>query len=146
MKNVDAGLAKSKYLEVSEIGSRYNLSFSSQLVLGHKIIALDGVKKWLLMVDADKEIDPPCMIDLNKVSAVTLRKSYGSIKQGQLRNKGIEDFLNTIDLQFFMKDKTATIVLPVYNIETDDKEDRKALDKSAKNWQRMVSKMIGGII
>jgi hypothetical protein len=83
MKNVDTGLAKSKYLEVSELGSRYHLSFSSQLVLGHKIIALDGVKRWLLMVDTDKDTDPPCMIDLNKVSAITLRKSYGSIKQEQ---------------------------------------------------------------
>ncbi len=143
MRHIDAELAKSKYLEVSELGSRYNLSFSSQLVLGHKIIALDGVKKLLLMVDADKEVDPPCMIDLNNVSAITIRKSYGTIKQGALRNRGIEEFLNTIDLQFLMKDKTSTIVLPVYDFKIDDQEDRKTLDKSAKNWQTILSKIIG---
>ena len=50
MKHVDTRSAKSKYLEVSELGTRFNLSFSSQLEFGNKIIALDGRKKFSVIV------------------------------------------------------------------------------------------------
>ena len=143
MRNVDVLHDKSKFLEVSELGSRYNLSFSSQLVLRNRIIAVDGVKKTLLMLETGKGTDQPLLIDLNKVRTVAVRKSYGTIKHGELKNKGIEEFLDTIELQFHLRDKSGTIDLPVYNREIDDKADRKRLDKNAKNWQRMLSKMIG---
>ena len=45
MKSVDATFAKSKYVLLSELGSKFNLSFSSHLVLNNKLIALDGLKK-----------------------------------------------------------------------------------------------------
>src|SRR5687767_10387578 len=127
MKSVDTGFTKSKYLEVSELGSRYNLSFSSQLELGDKLIALDGVRKCLLVVQTDKEVGQPTIIDLNKVSAVTVRKNYGRINPGELKNKTIDEFLERVDLHFLFRSNDETLVLPFYDSERDDKKDRAKL-------------------
>ena len=142
MKNIDARFAKSKYLEVSELGARFNLSFSSQLEFGSKIIALDGIKKCLLVLETDNELNQPYVIDLNNVAAVTIKKSYGSINQGELRNRGIEEFLKGIDLQFEIANNNKTISLPFYDREIDDKRDRQKLDSNAKNWQMILSRIV----
>ena len=143
MKHVDTRSAKSKYLEVSELGTRFNLTFSSQLEFGNKIIALDGRKKCLLVLETGTDAGLPYVIDLKDVVAVTIKRSYGSIKHGDLRNKGIEAFLKTIDLQFEFGKKAKTIVLPFYEAGTDDERERLKLDRNARNWQMILSKMTG---
>ncbi len=74
MKTFATRFDKATYLKVSELGTRLNLSFSSQLVFGNKIIALDGIKKCLLVLETDKESNKPYVIDLNSVAAVSLKK------------------------------------------------------------------------
>ena len=143
MKNVNARFPKSKSLEVSELGTRFNLSFSSQLAFSNKIIALDGIKKCLLVLDTDKEPSQPYVIDLKNVAAVTVKKSYDSIKAGELKNKGMEDFLKRIDLQFEFSNKDDTIVLPFYESEIDNQRQRPMLARNARNWQMILSKLIG---
>lgn len=143
MKNGNTGFTKSKYLQLSELGTSYNLSFSSQLVFGNKIIALDGLRKCLLVLETNKEQRKPSIIDLAKVSAVTVRKSYGRITPGDLVSKGIEEFVERIELQFQFNDNTETFVLPFYDSKTDNKKDRAKLDRNARNWQMILSKIIG---
>jgi len=141
MKNLQTRFAKSKYLAVSEFGTRFDLSFSSQLVFGNKIVALDGRKKCLLVLDAVDELSEPDLIYLSDIVAVTIKKSYGSIKQGELKNKGIDEFLKRIDLQFEFRDKAETIILSCYESEIGDQIDRAKLVRDAKNWQMILSKM-----
>ena len=143
MKYADARFDKRKYLEVSELGTRFNLSFSSQLAFGNKIIALDGRRKCLLVLEKDKGSNHPYLIDLNNVATVTVKKSYGSIDQGQLKNKGIEEFLKRIELQFEFNNKKETIGLSFYDCEIDDQRDRPKLIRNAKNWQMILSKIAG---
>jgi hypothetical protein len=143
MKQVEARFAKSKYTQVSELGSRFNLSFTSQLVFGNKIIALDGVKRSLLVFETNKELNQAYVIELNKVAAITLKKIYGSIRPGELQKKRMEEFLKKIDLQFEYKGKNETIVLPFYDSETDDRRYLPKLERNAKNWQMILSKMTG---
>jgi hypothetical protein len=143
MKNTDVRFAKNKYLEVSELGTRLNLSFSSQLAFGDKIIALDGLKRRLLVLYTGKEPYEPFVIDLNKVAAVTVKKSYGSIKHGELKNKGIEEFLKRIDLQFEFSDHNETIVLTFYDSDLNDKHHCAMLGRNAKTWEMILSKMTG---
>src|SRR6185503_10693034 len=114
MKNLATRVDKSTYLKVSELGTSLNLSFSSHLVFGNKIIALDGIKKCLLVMETDKESNLPYVIDLNSVAAVSIKKSYGNIDKGQLKNKGVEEFLKRIELQFESNSKNETIVLLFY--------------------------------
>jgi hypothetical protein len=143
MKHIEARFAKSKYVQISELGSRFNLSFSSQLVLGNKLIALDGLKKCLLILETGAALTEPCLIDLHKVVAVAIKKSYRSINQGELKSKDIEEFVKRIELQFEFTNKEETIVLPFYDIETDEPRDRPTLARNAKNWQMILSRLAG---
>jgi hypothetical protein len=143
MKNITARFPKGKSLELSELGTKFNLSFSSQLVFRNKIIALDGIKKCLLVLDTGKEPGQPYVIDLKNVASVTVKKTYGSIKAGELKNKGMEDFLKRIELQFDFSNKGETTVLPFYESDIDNQRERAMLARNAKNWQMILSKLIG---
>jgi len=142
MKNVDIKFAKSKYVLLSELGSNFNLSFSSHMVLNKKLIALDGIKRILLLWEANNELNQPCIIELNKVSAVSIKKSYSSIRSGELRIKRFEEFLTRIDLQFEYRDKNEPVVLTFYDSETDEQWDLPRLERNAKNWQMILSKLV----
>ena len=133
---------KSKYLELSELGSKMNLSFSSHLAVGSKIIALDGLKRSLLILDTGSGAKRSCVIDLNNVAVITLKKSYGSINHGELKNKSMEEFLEGIELQFEFFGKNERIVLPFYDCNTDAQTDRLKLKKNAESWHQMLSKML----
>jgi hypothetical protein len=124
MKNVQTAFTKSNYRKVSELGTRFDLSFSCQLQSGNKIIALDGTKKCLLVLDKVDELSEPEIIYLGDVAAVIMKKSYGSIKEGELKDKRIEDFLKRIDLHFEFINKGKTFILPFYESEADEQADR----------------------
>ena len=144
MNNEHTSFARSKYVALSEHGSRLNLSFTSHLILGNRIVALDGIRKCLLVLDMGPEIERICFIDLNDIATVTLSKSYGSINQQELEHKGIQDFLEKVQLQFRFNNKNETIVLPFYDADINEQTDRARLEKSAASWQQLLSKMLGG--
>jgi len=138
MSNIKVRFAKSKYQQLSELGSRLDLSFSSYMVIGNKLLALDGIKKSLVVLESDNK---SYVIELNKVAFVSVKKTYNSIYPGELNNKGIEEFLNTIELQFEFANEQETVCLPFYNCEKDDLRSLPRLERNAKNWQMILSKM-----
>jgi hypothetical protein len=138
MSNIEVKFAKDKYQQLSELGSKFDLSFSSHMVIGNKLLALDGIKKSLLILEADNK---SCIIELNKVAAVSVKKTYKSIRPGVLNNKGIEEFLNTIELQFEYTHEKGKVCLPFYNCEQDDPRNLPTLERNAKNWQMILSKL-----
>lgn len=141
MKHTYAGSAKDKYVLLSELGSKYNLCFSSHLVLGNKLVALDGIKKSLLISECGNDWDQPYVIELSEVTAISIRKSYGSIVSGELKTKGLEEFLKRIDLRFEYGD-SKPFVLTFYDSEANAPQDIPRLAKNAKNWQMILSKML----
>jgi hypothetical protein len=142
MNNMEASFAKNKYIELSEHGARLGLSFSSHLDLGKKIIAFDGLKRRLLILDTGSELKDTTMIDLNEVAAVVIMKSYGSINHEELNYKGLEQFLERIDLKFELIGGKETVVLPFYDCNEDEQGDLRKLEKNADNWKKMLSKML----
>src|SRR5690349_19568957 len=96
-------LAKRKYLHLSRLGTDHNLSFSSSVAIGEKMIGLDGIKKKILVCDYAN--DQSFIIELDKVKAVSLKKEYSDIKPGELDTRTIEEFLNSIQLRFEYSDK-----------------------------------------
>ena len=141
MSKMEATFASDKYQQLSKLGSRFELSFSSHMVIGNKLIALDGIKKSLLVLESNNE---SYIIDLNKIAAVVVIKTYSSIRPGELNNKGIEEFINTIELQFEYSNKKGTVCLPFYNRREDDRQNLPRLARNAKNWQMILSKMTSG--
>jgi hypothetical protein len=138
MSNMEANLAKDKYQRLSELGSEFNLSFSSHMVIGNKLLALDGIKKCLFVLETNNE---SFIIELNKVACVSVKKTYSSTKSGELNNKEIGEFLNTIELQFEYSNKKETVCLPFYDCRKDDPRNLPRLERNAKNWQMILSKM-----
>jgi hypothetical protein len=94
-------------------------------------------------LETDAALNEPCLIDLHKVVAVAIKKSYRSINQGELKNRDIEEFVKRIDLQFEFSNKEETIVLPFYDCEIDEPRDRPTMDRNARNWQMILSKLTG---
>jgi hypothetical protein len=137
MNNMKVKSAKDKYKQLSELGSKLNLSFSSHMVIGNKLLALDGIKKCLLVLEANNE---SYIIELNKVTSIAVKMTYSSKRSGVLNNEGIEEYLNTIELQFEYSNK-GKICLPFYNCQKDDPQDLPKLERNAKNWHMILSKI-----
>ena len=107
MKNKNVKPGKGKYSLLNELGSKLNLSFSSHLVLGRKIIALDGIKKKLLVSAIENGFKDSFVIDLANAKSISVNKRYSGIKAGELLKNKFEKFLESIYLKFdFGSDET----------------------------------------
>lgn len=131
---------KEKYLQLSELGSKLNLAFSSQMLLNNKIIALDGIQRKLLVMDYDNEVNQHFIIDLNEVRCVSIKKNYSSIKPGELKKRSVDEFLETVCLQFENDNKKITV--PFYEPGKNNLDDLAKLERNARTWQLILSKMI----
>jgi|SoiMethySBSTD1v2_1073268.scaffolds.fasta_scaffold389396_2 hypothetical protein len=134
------------YAQLRNLGSKFNLSFSSYIALGNKIIGLDVLKRKVLIAEKIDGLFRPYFIELNKVSVITVQKIYNSIKAGDLKKKKIGEFLQSIRLQLEFENGENTIVLPFYERTIDDIHNLQWLESKARNWQMMLSKMLRGKI
>ncbi|MEO6914856.1 MAG: hypothetical protein ABI151_03675 [Chitinophagaceae bacterium] len=142
MKNAMNEISKKSYTQLSKLGSTLNLSFSSQVLLGSKIVALDGVKKKVLITDMNDVSGQPWIIELDEVEAISVKKNYSSIKPGELTKKPFEEFLETILLQFEYRDRGRNIGLTFYERRKNNFRDLALWERIARNWQLILSKMI----
>ncbi|MEP7257111.1 MAG: hypothetical protein ABI687_01960 [Flavitalea sp.] len=129
---------KTKYVQLSKLGSKLNMSFSSHEVLGEKIIGLDGIKRKLIVLQTDQVN----IIRLDEVNSISVKKIYSSIKAEELKKREMHEFLNAIFLQFAFKDARETFVLPFYEHDINRSCDLPGLERKVKNWQAILSKMI----
>jgi hypothetical protein len=60
-----------------------------------------------------------------------------------LITKKFEEFLNSIQLQFELNDKSGKITLPFYKRKKDNLNDLTRLEKCARYLQMIISEMIG---
>ena len=141
MKHRNKRFDKLNYLQLRKLGSTFNLSFSSQDILSNKIIGLDGIKRKLLVAEKNNELNPPYIIELAKVTAITVKKIYNSIKAGELKTRRIKEFLESILLQFQYGNEKDPIVLPFYERKINKIHDLPRLEKKARNWQMILSKI-----
>lgn len=141
MKNRHKRFDKRNYLRLSKWGFAFNLSFSSHEILSTKIIGLDGIKRKLLVAEKNNESGSPYIIELAKVIAITVKKIYNSIKAGALKTRRMEEFLESVLLQFEYATEKDPIVLPFYERNLNEIQDLRGLEKKARNWQMILSKI-----
>ena len=141
MKHRNISFDKIRYLQLSELGSKFSLSFSSHEVVGNKIIGLDGINRKLLVLEEADGRSNSYIIDLDEVRAISVKKIYNGIKAGELKKRRIEEFLKTIHLQFEFKNGNKDAAWPFYENEIDNIYDLRKLERKAKNWQMILSKM-----
>lgn len=143
MKSKNANINKDKYLRLSKLGSELDLSFSSQLALSNKLIALDGIKKKLLVCGFKNALTDYYVIELDKVKSISVKKIYSGIKAGELSERRFEEFTKSIHLYFEYIDANDNVAIPFYEPGMDEFHDLARLETIVKNWQMLLSKIIG---
>jgi hypothetical protein len=132
----------SKYVQLNELGNRYELSFSSHMVLADKIIALDGAKRKLMVAGFTEAQDGVQVIDLDKIKTVSLKKTYDSIEAGALEKKEMDDFITSIQLQFEQRQCGTVDSLVFYRKNLHIIQDLAKHERNAKSWQMILSKLV----
>lgn len=127
----------------SELGSKYNLNFSSQAILSHCIIALDGVhRKFLILHRFHNNILDHELIDLDEVRTCSVKELYGSIKVGALKKNSLEQYLEKIVLCFEFKTQKPQVEIPFYEHSQDSAYYVAVLGQKARDWESFLSKML----
>ena len=133
---------KKVFVKLSELGSRLNLSFSSHVLLIDKVIALDGIKRKLLVAKIADDLESSYTIELNEIKEISISKTYRNIKPGELNKKKFNEFLETILLQFEYKNQDKKISLPFYESDKHGIQNLDKLERNARIWQMILSKLI----
>ena len=82
----------------SELGSEYNLSFTSLEFLGNCIIGVDGLKGKVLFLEDDDTNPIWSMIDLTEAKSCRIKKVYGILNAGGSSARNAETYLQTNNL------------------------------------------------
>ena len=127
----------------SELGSRYQVNFTSQAILKDEILGIDGVQRKLLILNTtDKNEMPHELIDLDELRHCSVKKLYGSINNGDLKNKKLEQYLEKIVLCFEFHMKKPAIEVSFYNHLKNHLFEIPELEQKAKDWESFLSKML----
>lgn len=143
MQAQNTNVNSDRYLRLSELGSYLGLSFSSNFELSDKVIGFDGLQKKILVCEFNNGQTKYQVISLDKVSSISVKKTYSGIKPGELDERRFEEFIETIHLKFEYNDEDDAVTLSFYEKGVNDIADFAKLESTAKNWQLVLSKMIG---
>lgn len=127
---------------LSQAGSSNNLSFSSQEILNDIAIGLDGQRRELLVLSRFKNGDYfDLTIDINNVQSCTIRKKYGFIKAGDLKNGRLEKHLEEIVLHLELYHSGSTDI-PFFNFIDNRPDEAAALENKARRWELILTKLM----
>jgi len=124
----------------NQLGTENGLSFSSNEFLKNKIMALDGLNRKILVVTKEGNYYGSYLIDLNQVKNCSVKKVYGTINGGDLKNRKLEQFLEKIVLHFEIYNKSSVEIIFYTHFENHIYESID-LEKKARHWEAILSKM-----
>jgi len=117
------------------------LSFSKHEIFGNLTLSLDSIRRKLMISKAVNQIWHSFQIPLNATRLISIKKVYKDIYVGQLRYRKLEEFLETIYLQFEFFDGRNTIHLPVFERGTNNLSDLPDIEKKVAYWQDLLSEL-----
>ena len=135
---------ESKYVRKShqtKSGIRFRLSFVQQEVFGDLLLSLDKIRKRLVISGVLEPLKIITLIDLCKVSFVSIKRVYKDIQHETAGQGLLEEYLEKIFFQFEFSDQSKTLLLPVFEKCADNAKDVGALEKRAVIWQLLLSKL-----
>ena len=125
-----------------ELGSLHNLSFSSQEILQHAALGLDGVHRMLLiLIGSSESTASNHLINLRKVKTCFVKKQYGTISAG-LKDDTLEQYLEKLSLCFEIKNGESPVEVVFYDHSSGDLYQIHEIEKKAKHWEAILSKML----
>jgi hypothetical protein len=142
MKIKRASISKLSFRQLSQLGTRFNMSFSSHELIGNKIIGFDGKQRKLLITEKSNIVEDAQIIAIDDIKAISIKKVYNGIFAGALKKKHIANFLNSMVLKFELRNNREPIILQLYESVLNRLYDVTGLERRARNWQLMLSKLI----
>ena len=118
-----------------------NVSFSKQEIFGNLSLSLDSIRRRLMISGIINKIRQTFQIQLNTTRLISIKKVYSNIYIGQLRYRKLEEFLETIYLQFEFSDGRNAIHLPVYDRASNRLNELPEIEKKVQYWQDLLSEM-----
>ena len=125
----------------SQCGTASGLVFSSQEVLKESIFGVDGIQRKVLVVNREEGQFSSFIIDLRQVKNCSVKKIYGTIQAGELNGNKLDHFLEKIVLQF-ESEHSGAIEISFYKNSSDHVFETMDMEKKAKEWQVIFSKML----
>jgi hypothetical protein len=126
----------------SELGTQYNLSFTSQELLKQRVIGLDGLNRKLLILWEEAGKYDWMIIDLYEVQSCSVKMKYNRINAGDLNKHPLQDYLESIELEFVFKSGKENALLPFYVSGVNSVFEIGELEEKAKGWEAILSKML----
>jgi hypothetical protein len=126
----------------SNLGATYNLSFTGQEILHDKVIGLDGLRKKVLVVEENEKKYDTKIIDLYEVNSCKVRKIYTGINSSNYKKDSVEDYLNSIALEFDFKNGQTPVAVSFYKMENHSIYEMPELETKTKYWETTLSKML----
>jgi hypothetical protein len=126
----------------SELGSKNDMNFSSQVILKNSAIGLDGIGRKLLMGEEKDEVAFfSTVIDLHDLVSCSVKKQYASISGGDLKKRKMDTYLEKITLQFNRRSSPPAEV--IFFNHTDNQVNEIAdLTQKAKHWEAIINKLL----
>jgi hypothetical protein len=131
----------SKRLHQKKSGTRFKLSFVQQEVFADLLLSLDKIRKRLMISSVLEPLKIITLIDLRKVSFISLKKVYRDIQYETTGRSGLEEFLDKMFFRFEFSDQSKALLLPIFEKKSDDIKDVGTLEKKAVIWQLLLSKL-----
>ena len=123
----------------NQTGEKHGLSFSSQEILHHKVIGLDGINRKFVIVN-DKE--ESSIISLDEIKSCVMKKNFETYQAVDKKDSGHEKFVTSIGLFFEYKNKKQPTQVLFYDNLLHPAIEEKIMETKAKDWETVLSKMI----
>lgn len=134
---------KKLFNRLSELGIQNNLRFSSQELLHDSVIALDGIRGKLLVINGiGKDKYEETLIDLEELKSCSFKREYGSIKAGDLKKRKLAQLLNKISLLFEFRTQKEPMEVPFYQHSETGNMKVSEMEIKARRWGIVLSKML----
>jgi hypothetical protein len=126
----------------SKLGSDNNLSFTSQEILHHCIIGLDGPSKKLVILISLKTENYWKLIDLGELKNCEVKSVFKTDNSLQRKKKRLNKNLQKIVLEYQLKNDTKIFQLPFFDSDINKIYEKPELEKKAWHWKAILSQMI----
>ena len=126
----------------SKLGTKNNLSFSSQEILENCMIGLDGKQKKLLILNKNDNVEyVSSLVDLNEVKNCSKKNIYTRVNIGTTKKERFENHLDKIVLDFDFIDNRQPVQILFFEPITNHIFAMSELEQKAKKWETILSQI-----
>lgn len=126
----------------SKLGSDNNLRFTSQEILDHCIIGLDGPSKKLAFLISRKLDNYWKLIDLTELKNCEVKIIFKNENSLHLKKRVLNKKPQKIVLEYELKNSTKLFQIPFFDVRINKIYEKPELEKKAWHWKAILTQMI----